>query len=158
MIKLIAAVGKNNELGKDNHLVFHLKADMEFFKETTLGRAVVMGHKTFESLGKPLEMRDNYVVTHDASTLPDTVSPLEDVDSFIDEHKDTDELIYIIGGATIYSVFLPYADEIILTEINADAEADTFFPDFDRGLYTWQVLKAGVEDDIKYRMMKYTKK
>lgn len=158
MFKIIAAVGKKMELGKDNHLVFHLKADMDFFKETTMGRTVVMGSKTFESIGKPLEDRINYVVTHDPSTLPDTVIPIDDVEKFINENKDTDELIYIIGGASIYEIFIPYSKEIILTEINADAEADTFFPDFDRDKYIWQVLKTGIEDDIKYRMMKYTKK
>lgn len=158
MFKIIAAVGKKMELGKDNHLVFHLKADMDFFKEMTMGRTVVMGSKTFESIGKPLEDRINYVVTHDPSTLPDTVIPIDDIEKFINENKDADELIYIIGGASIYEIFIPYAKEIILTEINADAEADTFFPDFDRDKYIWQVLKTGIEDDIKYRMMKYTKK
>lgn len=158
MFKIIAAVGKKMELGKDNHLVFHLKADMDFFKDTTMGRTVVMGSKTFESIGKPLEDRINYVVTHDPSTLPDTVIPIDDIEKFINENKDADELIYIIGGASIYEIFIPYAKEIILTEINADAEADTFFPDFDRDKYIWQVLKTGIEDDIKYRMMKYTKK
>lgn len=158
MFKIIAAIGKNRELGKDNQLIFHLKRDMEFFKETTIFHPIVMGVKTFESIGKPLEDRENFVITHNPSTLPEFVIPIEDVDQFINAHKDTNEEIFVIGGAKVYELFLPYAQSLYLTEINKDAEADVFFPEFDKSDYDMQVLDRGVEDNLQFYIMKYIKK
>ena len=107
MFNIIAAIGKNRELGKNNQLVFHLKKDRIFFRTTTLGHSVVMGRKTFESIGRALPDRKNYVVTHSADGLSQDVIPICDVNAFIEQHLNSDEVFFVIGGASIYKLFLP---------------------------------------------------
>ena len=109
MINIIAAVGKNKELGLNNKLLWHLKEDMKYFKETTTGYIVVMGRKTFESIGKPLPKRKNIVITRQNITL-DGAEVLNDPYKVL-EYNDK---IFIIGGEQIYRFFLPYADNIYL--------------------------------------------
>lgn len=157
MISIIAAIGKNKELGKDNKLVFHIKEDMQFFKSTTTGHAVLMGKKTFESIGRPLSHRTNYVAAFSTEELPTDVHPVNDLHQFLKSHQDTDEEIFVIGGATIYREALPYARTLYLTEIDATADADAFFPDFDRSNYSREIIKKGKEDDLVYSFVKYAR-
>lgn len=129
MISLIAAIGKNNELGKGNTLLFHLPADMKFFRETTKGHAVIMGRKTFESIGKPLPNRKNIVITRDKSYLRDSVDVANSLEEALEKAKGEKE-IFIIGGAEIYKQSMEYADKLYVTHIDAeDKKADTFFPE-----------------------------
>ena len=158
MISIIAAIGKNNELGKDNKLVFRIKEDMQFFKTTTTGHPVIMGKKTFESIGGPLPHRTNYVAAFSTEDLPSTVCAVNDLHQFLKSHQDTDEEVFVIGGATIYREALPYANTIYLTEIDANADADAFFPDFNRSDYSREVIRKGKEDDLNYAFVKYSKK
>lgn len=134
MIKMIACVGKNGELGKDNQLLFHIKEDMAFFKLITMGQMVVMGRRTWESLPKRLEGRCNAVVSHHPTSADVTISNLE---AFLSVRPDC----FIIGGGTLYAQALPYAEIIYLTEVDEGAEADTFFPEFDRSHCT--IMSAG---------------
>lgn len=168
-VKIIAAVGKNGELGKNGKLCFHIKEDMKFFRDTTLWHHVVMGRKTWESIGKkPLKWRKNYVATHDANMeleLPEGVSIVTDLESrlkiYAECPPEDDEFytLFVIGGASLYKAALPYADEIILTEIDAeDKDADTFFPEFDKSKYTRTVLKKGKENDLTYSFVSYKRK
>ena len=157
MISIIAAVGKNNELGLNNELVFHIKEDMQFFKETTTGHPVLMGKKTFESIGRPLPNRENYVAAFKEEKLPKGVIHVPDLHQFLKEHQDTEEEIFVIGGATIYREALPFASTLYLTEIDAAAEADVFFPDFDKSQYSREVIKKGKDHDLTYSFVKYTK-
>ncbi len=151
---LIAAVGKNRELGLNGDLIFHLKDDMKFFRETTKGHKVVMGRKTWESLPGKLPHRENVVISrHDVEGADKTIHNL---DEFIAENKDTNEEIFIIGGGQIYSLFTPYAKCIYLTEINATHDADVFFPDFDKSKYRKEIIRKGTEDDLSYSFAKYT--
>lgn len=158
MISIIAAVGKNLELGKDNGLVFNIKEDMKFFKETTTGHPVIMGYKTFMSIGKPLKNRENFVATFSSDGLPEDVTPVTDLHAFLKEHQDSEEELFVIGGATIYRESLPYANNLYLTEIDASTEADVFFPKFDKSKYTREVLKEGKENDLTYSFVKYSLK
>jgi len=145
MISLIAAIGKNNELGKDNALLWHMPADMKHFKETTSGRTVIMGRKTFESIGKPLPNRKNIVITRDKNYLSHGPTPvraggaqagvdiahsLEEALSLSRTVLDSNTEVFIIGGAEIYKQALPLADKLYITHIDAiDKDADTFFPE-----------------------------
>lgn len=157
MFSIIAAIGKNNELGLKGGLVFHIKEDMQFFKETTMGHPILMGLTTFKSIGRPLPGRKNYVLTHDPEGLPEGVFPVTDLDSFVHENLGSDEEIFVIGGANVYDQMLPYATNLYLTEIDAAADADVFFPLFDKSLYNKTITKRGTSDDLTYAFAKYTK-
>ena len=157
MFSIIAAIGENNELGKDGGLVFHIKEDMKFFKEKTLGHKVVMGSKTWESLPHKLPGRENIVVSRREFAGPDLI--VHDLGQFIRENNDTREEIFVIGGGTVYLEFLPYATTLYLTEVEAgDKRATTFFPEFDKSKYEKEVLKKGFENGLNYTFVKYTKK
>lgn len=139
MISLIAAIGKNNELGKGNTLLWHLPADLQHFKNITTLHTVVMGRKTFESLGRsptgepigrPLPNRRNIVITRDADYKKAGVEIAHSISGAFDLLPDKNEEIFIIGGAEIYKQTMPIADKLYITHIDAeDKEADAFFPD-----------------------------
>lgn len=154
MISIIAAIGKNNELGKGNDLVFHLKEDMKYFRETTAGHIVAMGRKTWESLPGKLKNRTNIVFSrHEVEGADESVS---DIEAFAKKYQDTEEEIFIIGGGSIYAAFLPYAKNLYLTEVDASADADVFFPTFDKKNYDKTIIKKGSENGIDYTFAKYT--
>lgn len=157
MIAIIAAVGKNRELGKDGGLVFHIREDMRYFKEVTMGHKVVMGRKTWESLPRKLPGRENIVVSsHDITGADLTIRDLE---KFLRDNADSDEEIFVIGGGSIYEAALPYAEVLYLTEVDAGvADADTYFPEFDKSGYTKEIIKEGKDDDLTFTFVKYTKK
>lgn len=154
MFSLIACIGKNRELGKGGNLVFHIKEDMKFFKETTMEHKIVMGRKTWETLPGKLPGRTNIVVSSSDFEGPDEV--IHDIDKFIAENRDTDEEIFIIGGGKIYAEFLPVASKLYLTEVDAeDPAADTFFSEFDKELYDRIVIKGGKDHDLAYSFVRY---
>lgn len=156
MFSIIACIGKNRELGKNNRLIFHIKDDMKFFRETTAGHKIVMGRKTWESLPGKLPHRENIVLSSRDFDGPDLI--IHDIEQFIHNHKDTDEEIFIIGGGSIYEAFLPYATTLYLTEVDASVpDADTFFPSFDKTKYTKSLIKKGTENDLEYSIIKYIK-
>jgi len=130
MISLIAAIGKNNELGKDNTLLWKLPADLKYFKETTSAHAVIMGRKTFESIGHPLPNRRNIIITRDVKYKKEGTEVAHSVSEVLDLFPDKDEEIFVIGGAEIFEQFMPIADRLYITHIGAeDKMADVFFPD-----------------------------
>lgn len=130
MISLIAAIGKNNELGKGNTLLWHMSADMKHFKDTTALHTVVMGRKTFESLGKPLPNRRNIVITRDANYKQKGVEIAHSLAGALDIVEDKNEEIFIIGGAEIYKQAIEIADKLYITHVDAGyADADAFFPE-----------------------------
>ena len=151
MFSIIAAVGKNREIGKKGGLIWHLPGDMKYFKETTTGRTVLMGRKTFESIpgGKGLPGRKNVVLSRKNG----------DADSIVRELACSNDEIFVIGGGSIYEKMLPYSERLYLTEIDAsDADADTFFPDFDKSKYNRVVLGEGEDNGIKYSFVRYDRK
>ena len=154
MFSLISAIGTNNEIGHKGNLIFHIKEDMKFFKETTTGHSVVMGRKTWESLPGKLPNRKNIVISNREFTGPDQI--IHDIKAFIRKHQDTPEEIFIIGGGTIYQQFLPHAKALYLTEVDAsDPTADAFFPSFDKTKYDTIIIKEGTENGLTYSINKY---
>lgn len=157
MFSIIAAIGKNKELGKNGDLVFRIKEDMKYFRDTTKGHKIVMGRKTWESLPGKLPNRENIVISR--HPVDDADATITDLADFIEQHKDTNEEIFIIGGGMVYTTFLDHAKTLYLTEIDAPAPAaDTFFPDFDKSKYEKTIIKKGSENDLTYAFAKYTKK
>ena len=155
-ISLIAAVGKNYELGKNNDLIWRLDGDLPFFKRVTMGKTVVMGRKTFESMPKALPGRKNIVLTKDVNYSADGITVFSDYKKILEEIKSEEET-FIIGGASIYSLFLPFADKIYLTEADAsDSSADVYFPLFDKEKFKRKSIDFG-GTDIKYEHVLYEK-
>ena len=153
MFSIIAAIGKNRELGRGGKLVFHLKEDMAFFRETTTGHKVIMGRKTWESLPGKLPGRVNIVATSQEFDGPDEI--VHDLDDFITENENTGEEIFVIGGGAIYEKFLSVAKRIYLTEVDAAVEADTYFPEFDKNEFSKQLIKEGKENDLTFAISLY---
>jgi len=160
-VTMIAAIGKNNELGKNNDLIWKFKEDMQFFKEQTMGKPMAMGYKTFYSLrgGKPLPGRKHIVLTSrnlEENPQITVVRSLEELINYIEEYK---EEVMIIGGASIYKAMLEYADKLVLTEIDAeDKEADAFFPEFNKEEWNNELLSEHEENNIKYKHLIYKRK
>ncbi|MEQ1683581.1 MAG: dihydrofolate reductase [Burkholderiaceae bacterium] len=128
---LIAAVARNGAIGKNNQLLVHLPGDLPRFKKLTLGHPVIMGRKTWDSIGRPLPQRRNIVITRNAAWQ---AAGAEAATSLADALADvaSEPKVFVIGGAQIYAQALPLADELALTEIDADFDGDAFFPEWDR--------------------------
>ncbi len=152
-IKLIAAVGKNLELGKNNAMMWNLPGDMRFFRTQTQGSTVIMGRKTFESIGRPLPKRANIVISRNSRLEIEGVTV---VSSLEEATAAAGGDAFIIGGASIYAAALPIADELILTEIDMYYPgADVFFPEFDHGAYSRRVIAEGEDGGIAYKHVSY---
>jgi len=155
---IIAAIGKNRELGKDNNLIWNLPNDLKFFKQITSNHAIIMGRKTFDSLPKMLPNRKHIVLTR-SENLPSEVEVYKELKQILERYKDSTEEIFIIGGASIYSQFLEYSDKLYLTEIDEEEKnADVFFPKFDKSNYTSELIKENEDHGIKYKHMVYRRK
>jgi dihydrofolate reductase len=136
IVSLIAAVTRNNVIGKNNDLPWKLPDDMKYFMETTKGHAVIMGRKNFDSLPpkfRPLKDRFNIVISK--SYKDENVCVVSSIESAFDQAKanSTNEEIFVIGGAQIYKLALPFADRLYLTEIDTVLDGDTYFPAVDKG-------------------------
>ncbi len=156
MFIIIACIGKNNEIGKKCEVVFNIKEDMDFFRETTTGHPVVMGYNTWLSLPGKLKNRKNIVISYEKFDGPDEV--ITNLDEFIETHEHSDEEFFIIGGGMIYRRFLPHATILYLTEVDDEVEdADVFFPEFDKSHYEKSIIKES-KNTPNYIIAKYTKK
>lgn len=155
-VSMIAAVGRNLELGKNNDLIWHFKEDMKFFKDTTMGHTVVMGRKTFESLPKALPGRKNIVISSNSEYQAPGATVVTSVDEAL-RIADNEE-IFVIGGGKIYSEFLPYADNLYLTEIDAECpDADTYFPQFNKADYIKEIINYYNIDGTEFYHVVYKK-
>ncbi|CAI8962970.1 Dihydrofolate reductase [Brevibacillus sp. IT-7CA2] len=142
MISLIVAYAHNQVIGKDGDMPWHLPADLKNVKELTTGKTIVMGRKTFESIGKPLPNRRNVVLTRSQDFHPegiDVVHTKEEVLAMGD--------VIIFGGSEIYRQFLDVVDRLYITEIDLETEGDTFFPAWDRDAYTLVDKREGIVDE-----------
>lgn len=141
MISFVVAMGRNRVIGNNNKMPWHLPKDLQHFKETTSGHTIIMGRKTYESIGRPLPNRTNVVITtNEQIDLPETVDKINDIQTVLNWNQDDpDEVYFIIGGGMIYKQMLPYADRLHITLIDHDFQGDTFFPDFDR--QDWKLTK-----------------
>ena len=154
---IIAAIGKNNELGKDNKLIWHLPGDLKFFKEKTIGKNIVMGRKTFESLPKMLPNRHHIVITT-GNIDNSEVEVYHSIEDFLKGYSYSGET-YVIGGASIYNSLIDYVDVMYLTEINKEClEADSYFPDFDREGWRSEVIGNNTENGISYKHVLYKRR
>lgn len=128
-ISIIAAIGKNNEIGKENKLLWHLPADLKHFKEITSGNPVIMGRKTFESIGKVLPNRKNIIITRDKKYKVDNAEIAHSIEEALTLCKKEND-VFIIGGSEIYKQAISFADKLYITEVEAeDKKADAFFPE-----------------------------
>jgi dihydrofolate reductase len=134
-LSLVVAVARNGVIGRDNRLPWRLPDDLAYFKRVTMGHPVVMGRRTWQSIGKPLPGRTNIVVTHDPGFRAPGCVVAHSLDEAWQAAGDADEAC-VIGGTSLFAETLPLADVIHLTEVEADVEGDTYFPGFDRGEWT----------------------
>ncbi|GAA5190029.1 type 3 dihydrofolate reductase [Ferrimonas gelatinilytica] len=138
-IAMIACMAQDRVIGKDNDMPWHLPADLKHFKAVTLGKPVVMGRKTFESIGRPLPGRHNIVISRQKTFAPEGVTVVTDIDAALDAAGEVEEVM-IIGGGQLYAAMLPRADRLYLTRVDLAVEGDTRFPAFDES--HWQQLAS----------------
>lgn len=170
ILSLIAAVAKNGVIGGGNTLLWSLPADMKHFRDTTSGHTVIMGRKTYESIGRPLPNRRNIVITRDANYMKegiDVVNSLEEAIRFVtlehgkefEENQDEVEA-FIIGGGEIYKQAIDKAQKLYITEVHQDFKGDTLFPEINRSMWR-EVHRVNYESDeknnIPYSFVEYKK-
>ena len=131
----MAAIAANNALGKDNQLIWHLPADLKRFKKTTLNHAVIMGRKTYESLGKPLPNRTNILITRDKNYKAEGCVVAKSLKEALKAALKVDENPFILGGADIYTQAMPFADKLDITYVHHQFDADVFFPEIDKTIW-----------------------
>lgn len=164
-LSLIAAIGRNNELGLDNHLIWRIKEDLSFYKKTTLHENIIMGRKTFESMpAGALRGRNIYVVSSKPLDNYCDVNSFSNVESLLKYIEITNQNFIVVGGASIYEAFLPYIDTMYLTEIDSYENADTFFPIIDvsewdiETIFYHNATYSKNSGDISYIRNKYVRK
>ena len=157
-LSIIAAIGKNLELGINNDLIWHLPSDLKYFKKTTQGKTIIMGRKCFESLPGLLPNRTSIIITSNKDYKLDGAIIMHTIDEALEYVKNTNEECFVIGGGKIYEEFLPYAKKLYLTEINAESKADVYFPKFDYELYEKEEIDNIFENNINYKFMVYTRR
>ena len=145
IISLIAALGKNRVIGNENKLIWNIPEDMKHFRQLTSGKSIIMGRKTFESIGKPLPNRTNIIITRDKTYRADGCVVVHSSEEALSAAKGSEEIM-VIGGAQIYAEFLPRAHRMYLTLIDHDFEGDAYFPKYNDG--KWKIIhKEDHEDD-----------
>jgi len=127
IISIIVAASRNHVIGKSNQLIWHLSADLKRFKKLTTGHTIIMGRKTFESIGKPLPNRNSVIVTKQLDYLVEGCEVVHSLEEALIKSNNQDE-IFIIGGGSVYKEALPKADKLYMTLVHQDFEGDTYFP------------------------------
>jgi len=164
-VSLIVAMDKNRGIGKNNDLMWHLPNDMRFFKETTAHHIVVMGRKNYDSIPekyRPLPNRRNVILTRNSNFKAEDCDVFNSLDDALGAYKhDSEKTIFIIGGGQIYTLALAQevVDEMFITHIDGDYDADTFFPEFDESKWSKElVLKQEIDDRHKnsFEVFRYT--
>lgn len=146
MLSVIVATAKNNVIGKDNQLIWHLPEDLKRFKKLTTGKTIIMGRKTFESLGRVLPNRKHVILTKslDYKVDHEAVEVVNDV-SELEPYINSSEENFVIGGGAIYRLLMPYANRLYITRIEKEFEGDTYFPQIDE--QEWEIVE--VEEGIQ---------
>lgn len=148
MISFIVAMDNNRLIGKNNDLPWHLPADLKYFKRITMGHPIVMGRKTFESIGRILPGRENIVITRNKDFSYEGCTIFHSIDAFLDRiQSDESEEYFVIGGSEIFHALFPKADRLYITKINDEFEGDTYFPPF--SLDEWELVsqEKGPKDE-----------
>ncbi len=136
MTTIVVAMGANQGIGFDNQLLWHLPNDLKHFKEITSGHPIIMGRKTFESIGKPLPNRTNIVISRRKDWFQEGILIVGSIKEALKFAKKIDEEIFIIGGGKVYEQTFEFCDRLEVTAVNAELEADTFFPKIDPKIWT----------------------
>jgi dihydrofolate reductase len=161
ILSLIAAIGINNELGKNNKLLWDLPGDMKHFRETTTGYSVVMGRKTFESIGRPLPNRRNIVITRDETYYYEGVKVVHSLDEALGLFSDSEEEVFCLGGGEIFKQAIDVAHRLYITRVESTFDADVFFPEIDKEKWK-EISKEPHEKDERnpfpYTFILYEKK
>jgi len=155
-IRMVVAYTRNRCIGRDNAMPWHLPKDLAHFKAATMGMPIIMGRKTWESIGRPLPGRPNFVISRNPQFEPEGVTVFPSLDEALAACSDYDKAC-IIGGEQIFTLGLSVADEIIATEIHADLEGDTFFPQLPSGWVETERLPQPEENGFSYDFVTYTK-
>ena len=145
-ISLIVAMAANRAIGLDDKMPWHLSADLKKFKAITMGSPIVMGRKTYESIGRPLPGRSNIIISRNLDYQQAGCLVFNDIKAAIEASSKDAEEIFIIGGAELYKATLPHADNLYLTVINQDFDGDTFFPEIDFKAWT-EASREDISDD-----------
>jgi len=130
MISMIAAMAKNRVIGKDNQMPWHLPADFSWFKRCTMGKPIIMGRKTFESIGRPLPGRQNIIISRQQLSI-EGVDVVSSIEKALSVAANNHQEVMIIGGGSLYSSCLPMANKLYITQIDEEIEGDTYFPYID---------------------------
>jgi len=159
IISLIAAMDRNRLIGADNGMPWHLPADFKHFKAVTMGKPVIMGRKTFESIGRPLPGRKNIVVSASGFTA-DGITVVDSIDKALSAAGDAEEVM-VIGGASFYAQMIDRADRLYLTHVDAECDGDAWFPEFK--LEDWTVVAeqeypADEKNNYNFRVVEYQRK
>ena len=157
-ITVIAAIGKNRELGYNNDLIWKIPEDLNFFKDNTMGKYIVMGMNTFVSLPKLLPGRKHIVLTSKNVDLGDDVIIIHGIDELVQYIDNLGSEVMIIGGASIYRQMIKYTDRMLLTEIDSEAMADVYFPEFFMEEWNRKLISSHNYNDIEYSHVEYTRK
>lgn len=152
-ITLIVAAAENNAIGKNNQMLWHLPNDFKYFKKNTLEHSVVMGRKTFESIGKPLPERRNIILTRDMNYIGEEVDIANSVQEVLNYCRDERE-IFIIGGAEIYKQTLPLANKIHMTRVHTTIDGDAYFPELLD--HKWKLVSAEKHEKDEKHAFDYT--
>lgn len=158
-LSLIAAVGKNGELGYNNNLIWKIREDLQFYKDMTMGKKIIMGRNTLESMPlKALEGRHPIVLTSKPLETCTNLEVYHDLNSLLNYVSETNTEFMVVGGAKVYEQLLPYIQIMYLTEIEREAYADSFFPYFNKD--DWNITEIGnfLDDNVPYIRNKYVKK
>lgn len=148
MISLLFAMDRNQVIGANNDLPWHLPNDLKFFKEKTTGRTIIMGRKTFDSIGRALPNRRNIVLSKSDIELPIGVELIQDINSILTmDKKNPEEELFIIGGGGIFEQILPFADRMYITLIEEEFNGDVFFPDFSLEMWKETSRVKGIKDE-----------
>lgn len=156
IISLIAAMDNNRLIGRENGLPWHLPADFMHFKQVTMGKPVIMGRKTYESIGRPLPGRENIVISRSGFTA-DGVTVVGSIDAALEKVSDVDEAM-IIGGANLYQQMMPQADRMYLTHVDASCEGDAWFPKIEMNewvITSQQQHEADEKNNYAFRIVTY---
>lgn len=148
MFSIIVAYDEAQAIGKDNDLLWRIPEDLAFFKQTTIDHTIVMGRKTYESIGRPLPRRKTIVLTRSELSIEGV--EVENFETFIDKYQNSQEEIFICGGAEIYQLFLPYAQKMYITKVSGAHDADVYFPTWDETQFDCREVIELTKDAVVY--------
>ena len=162
MLSIIVAIANENVIGKDNKLIWNLPEDLKRFKNITTGHKIIMGRKTFESLGRVLPNRKHIILCNDMEMNIDNenVEIIDDI-SKLEEYIKSEEECFVIGGATIYKLLMPYTDKMYITKINQSFEGDVYFPEIKEAEWEEIEKQKGIkneENPFDYEYITYLRK